>query len=182
MLPSYEEVPYIITHERGGTYTVTDSSRKAAFLDIAVVDEAGHEVPFTSEPLAPGKVRVTVDAKPGLVFFGVSDDKGGLFEAGISVPYSDEYKPAAPNAALMTKIAERTGGKVLEEPTEAFRNHPFKSGEKIRIAEWLILASMILFFIDITLRRFGMFKGFTKKHVVREQVVQGDIDSRREYF
>ena len=95
LLPSYEEVPYIITHERGGTYTVTDSSRKAAFLDIAVVDEAGKEVPFTSEPLAPGKVRVTVDAKPGLVFFGVSDDKGGLFEAGISVPYSDEYKPAS---------------------------------------------------------------------------------------
>ena len=170
LLPSYEEVPYIISHERGGTYTVTDSSRKAAFLDIAVVDEAGQEVPFTSEPLAPGKVRVTVDAKPGLVFFGVSDDKGGLFEAGISVPYSDEYKPAVPNVALMTKIAERTGGKVLEEPTEAFRNHPFKSGEKIRIAEWLILASMILFFIDITLRRFGMFKGLTKKRLVSEQV------------
>ena len=55
----------------------------------------GQEVPFISEPLAPGKVRVTVDAKPGLVFFGVSDDKGGLFEAGVSVPYSDEYKPAA---------------------------------------------------------------------------------------
>ena len=172
LLPSYEEVPYIITHERGGTYTVTDSSRKAAFLDIAVVDEAGQEVPFTSEPLAPGKVRVTVDAKPGLVFFGVSDDKGGLFEAGLSVPYSDEYKPAAPDVSLMSKIAERTGGKVLEEPTEVFRNHPFKSGEKIRIAEWLILAAMILFFIDITLRRFGMFKGFVKKRVVREKVVQ----------
>lgn len=172
LLPSYEEVPYIITHERGGTYTVTDSSRKAAFLDIAVVDEAGQEVPFTSEPLAPGKVRVTVDAKPGLVFFGVSDDKGGLFEAGLSVPYSDEYKPAVPNAALMTKIAERTGGKVLEEPTEAFRDHPFKSGEKIRIAEWLILVAMILFFIDITLRRFGMFKGLTKKRLVREPVVK----------
>ena len=172
LLPSYEEVPYIITHERGGTYTVTDSSRKAAFLDIAVVDEAGQEVPFTTEPLAPGKVRVTVDAKPGLVFFGVSDDKGGLFEAGISVPYSDEYKPAAPNAALMTKIAERAGGKVLEEPKEAFRNHPFKSGEKIQIAEWLILAAMILFFIDITLRRFGMFKGLTKKRLVREPVVK----------
>ena len=72
----------------------------------------------------------------------------------------------------MTKIAERTGGKVLEAPTEAFRDHPFKSGEKIRIAEWLILASMILFFIDITLRRFGMFKGLTKKRLVREQVVK----------
>ncbi len=171
LLPSYEEVPYIITHERGGTYTVTDSSRKAAFLDIAIVDEQGQEVPFTSEPLAPGKVRVTVDAKPGLVFFGVSDDKGALFEAGVSVPYSDEYKPAAPDVALMSKIAERTGGKVLEDPTEAFRYQSFKSGDKMPIAEWLILAAMILFFLDITLRRFGMFKGFGTKRI-REPIVE----------
>ena len=34
------------------------------------------------------------------------------------------------------------------------------------------LASMILFFIDITLRRFGMFKGLTKKRLVREPVVE----------
>ena len=100
LLPSYEEVPYLITHERGGTYTVTDSSRKAAFLDIAIVDEKGQEVPFIAEPLAPGKVRVTVDAKPGLVFFGVSDDKGGLFEAGVSVPYSDEYKPTRTESGI----------------------------------------------------------------------------------
>ncbi|WP_342512757.1 VWA domain-containing protein [Sporosarcina sp. FSL K6-1522] len=177
LLPSYEEVPYLITHERGGVYTVTDSSRKAAFLDIAIVDEQGQEVPFVSEPLAPGKVRVTVDAKSGLVFFGVSDDKGGLFEAGVSVPYSDEYKPAAPNTALMTKIAERTGGKVLEEPREAFRDHPFKSGEKKLIADWLILTAMILFFIDITLRRFGMFKGFGTKRI-REPVVEESTAAR----
>jgi Ca-activated chloride channel homolog len=171
LLPSYEEVPYIITHERGGSYTVTDSSRKAAFLDIAVVDEDGQDVPFLSEPLAPGKMRITLDAKPGLVFFGVTDDKGGLFEAGISVPYSEEYKPAAPDKALMSKIAERTGGKVLESPEEAFRNHPYKSGEKVLIAEWLILIAMVLFFIDITLRRFGMFRGIGKKRV-KEQVVE----------
>ena len=165
LLPSYEEVPYIITHERGGTYTVTDSSRQAAFLDIAIVDEDGKEVSFTSEPLAPGKIRVTVDAKPGLVFFGVSDDKGGFFEAGISVPYSDEYKPAAQMLSLLKKIADQTGGIVLENPADVFRSHPFKSGEKRSIAQWLILSAMILFFIDITLRRFGMFKGFGMKQV-----------------
>ena len=163
LLPSYEEVPYLITHERGGTYTVTDSSRKAAFLDIAIVDEKGQEVPFIAEPLAPGKMRVTVDAKPGLVFFGIADDKGGLFEAGVSVPYSDEYKPTPPNQALMTKLAERTGGKVLENPEEAFRDHPYQGGEKTLIAEWLIGVAMLLFFIDITLRRFGMLQGLGRK-------------------
>lgn len=165
LLPSYADVPYLITHERGGTYTVTDSSRKAAFLDIAVVDEAGQEVSFKTEPLAPGKVRVTVDAKPGLVFFSVVDDQGGLFEAGVSVPYSDEYKPTAPNQALLSEIAQRTGGKVLESTEEVFREQPYQSDEKLPISQWLLLAAMLLFFIDITLRRFGMFKGFGGKRV-----------------
>lgn len=171
LLPSYEEVPYIITHDRGGTYTITDSSQNAAFLDIAVVDEKGQEVAFTSEPLAPGKVRVTVDAKPGLVFFGVSDDKGGLFEAGISVPYSDEYKPASANTRLMEKIASQTGGGVLKEPADAFRSHPFKSEEKKSIVSLLVVSAMILFFLDITLRRFGMLKGFGMKKI-REPVIE----------
>ena len=114
-------------------------------------------MPFQSEPLAPGKVRVTLESDPGLVFFSVSDDKGGLFEAGVSVPYSLEYKPMEPNITLMEKIAERTGGEQLEDPEQAFRPHPFKSGDRKPIADWLVLTAMILFFIDITLRRFGMF-------------------------
>jgi len=54
---------------------------------------------------------------------------------------------------------------------EAFRPQLFQSGEKKPIAEWLILTAMILFFIDITLRRFGMFKGFGTKRI-REVVVE----------
>ncbi|MHA6258545.1 VWA domain-containing protein [Sporosarcina sp. CAU 1771] len=171
MLPSYKDVPYLITHDRGGTYTITDSSGSAAFLDVAIVDEKGNEVAYTSEPLAPGKVRVTVDANPGLVFFGVSDDKGGLFEAGISVPYSDEYKPSAPNVRLMEKIAEETGGQFLSEPEEVFRSHSYKSEEKKSIVSLLVVLAMILFFIDITLRRFGMLKGFGLKKV-REPLLE----------
>ena len=163
LLPSYEDVPYLINHERGGTYTITDSSRKSAFLEVAIVDEHGQDVPFQSEPLAPGKVRVTLDSDPGLVFFSVSDDKGGLFEAGVSVPYSLEYKPAEPNVALLEKISERTGGEYLEDPAQVFRSHPYKSGDRKPIAEGLILAAMILFFIDITLRRFGMFSSLLNR-------------------
>lgn len=158
LLPNYEAVPYVITHERGGTYTIADSTRKAAFLEVTVVDENGQEVPFTSEPLAPGKLRVTVDAKPGLVFFSVTDGKGGLSEAGVSIPYSDEYKLAAPNIVTMQRIADRTGGELLEHPSEAFRSLPTVSNEKRSITHWLVLTAMILFFLDITLRRFGFFK------------------------
>ena len=146
-------------------------------MDIAIVDEEGAEIPFTSEPLAPGKMRVTLDAEPGLVFFGVTDDKGGFFEAGISVPYSDEYKRSAPNVALLTEISEATGGKVLEERSDAFRPHPYKSGERMSVVQWLILASMILFFLDITLRRFGMFKGFGVKLIPEKVEVKNSREA-----
>ena len=170
LLPSYEDVPYIISHEHGGTYTVTDSSRSAAFLDVSIIDERGVEVPFTSEPLAPGKMRVTVDANPGLVFFGVTDDKGGYFEAGISVPYNEEYKRIPPDVKLLEKIADSTGGIMLDDPTDAFRSHSYKSEEKKLIAQGLILTAMILFFLDITLRRFGFFKGFGARRIVADNV------------
>ncbi|MBB4824096.1 Mg-chelatase subunit ChlD [Sporosarcina luteola] len=160
LLPSYEDVPYMITHEQGGTYTVTDTSQKAAFLDIAVVNEKGEELPITSEPLAPGKTRITLDAKPGLVFFGVTDDRGGLFEAGVSVPYSKEYRPADPDEKLLQAISEKTGGKALvEKPEDVFRPHPYKSGNRLPISDYLLLSAMLLFFLDITLRRFGLIQG-----------------------
>lgn len=174
LLPSYDEVPYIITHERGGTYTITDTSRQAAFIDVAIVDEEGSVVPFQSEPIAPGKMRVTVDANPGLVFFAVSDDKGGLYEAGVSVPYSDEYKTEKPNQALLAKIAEQSGGSVLQDPSEAFRKMSATSAKRTPIAQWLILFAMLLFFIDITLRRFGMFKGFIYKKTAIEKQSNSD--------
>ncbi|KXH79832.1 VWA domain-containing protein [Sporosarcina sp. HYO08] len=181
VLPNYEVVPYVIKHERGGTFTITDSTRKAAFLEVAVVNENGQEVPFTSEPLAPGKLRVTVDAKPGLVFFSVSDDKGGLSEAGVSIPYSEEYKLKAPNINVMEKIADRTGGELLENPSEAFRSLPAVSSEKRPITNWLVLTAMILFFLDITLRRFGFFKtslGNREHPVVQEEptVAEGHLE------
>ncbi|QTD42474.1 VWA domain-containing protein [Sporosarcina sp. Te-1] len=171
LLPSYEDVPYMITHEQGGTYTVTDTSQKAAFLDIAVVNEKGEELPITSEPLAPGKTRITLDSNPGLVFFGVTDDRGGLFEAGVSVPYSEEYRPAEPNERLLQAISEKTGGEPLvENPEEVFRPHPFKSGNRLPITDYLLLAAMLLFFIDITLRRFGLIQGKTMKKRERKPV------------
>ncbi|GKV55748.1 chloride channel protein [Sporosarcina sp. NCCP-2222] len=172
LLPSYEDVPYMITHDGGGTYTVTDSSRKAAFLDIDVVNEKGEEIPVTTEPLAPGKTRVTLESKPGLVFFGVTDDRGGLFEAGVSVPYSEEFKPGEPNTKLLQAIAEKTGGQpLMDNPAEVFRQHPFKSGNRLPIGNYLLLAAMLLFFIDITIRRFGLIEGKPMKKRETESFV-----------
>ncbi|MDN7241407.1 VWA domain-containing protein [Planococcus sp. N028] len=156
LLPSFEEVPFSVTKKAQGVYSVEDPSQSSAILDIAVVDEEGKELPVQSQPTAPGKVDVMLDADPGLVFFSISNENGAAYRTGLAIPYGDEYRTDKPNSAMLTTLAERTGGKVVESLNEAFRNIPYESGTKQPIQQSLLLAAMILFFIDITLRRFGL--------------------------
>ena len=155
LLPVYSEVPFTIQKASDGSYTVTDPSGKSSFIEVAAVNEKGEELPVTSEPLAPGKSRVTIESEPGLVFFRVSNEQDAVYQAGISVPYSEEYKVQKPNTSKLEMIASRTGGKILTEASEVFRPIDLKSSEKQSIRQMLILAAILLFFIDITIRRFG---------------------------
>ncbi|MFJ8261708.1 VWA domain-containing protein [Rummeliibacillus sp. NPDC094406] len=155
ILPSYDEVPYTISQQSDGSYLVTDATKHSAFMDIAVVDDNGEKVEITEEAVAPGKTKVYIDHKPGLVYFSITNEDDGMYKAGVTIPYSKEYQLQQPNSELLKQIADTTGGKVLKEPSEAFRKLPKGSFEQQNITTWFLLIAMILFFIDITLRRFG---------------------------
>lgn len=155
LLPSFNEVPFDIRRSDDGSYIIQDPSGNSSFLDVAVVNERGEEIEVMTEPLAPGKTRVTMDTDPGLVFFRVANETDEVFQAGVSVPYSDEYRLQKPDESLLSQISERTGGQVLTEPSEAFRDIAFSSAERQSIVKALMLAALVLFFLDITLRRFG---------------------------
>lgn len=183
LLPSYSEVPFTIQKASDGSYTVTDPSGKSSFLEVAAVNEKGEELPVSSEALAPGKARVTVESDPGLVFFRVSNEQDAVYQAGISIPYSEEYKVQKPNFNLLEMIASRTGGKVLEEASEVFRPIDMKSSEKQSIQQMLILAAILLFFIDITIRRFGFrqllgtfINGKRKKQTISATTVNSNVE------
>ncbi|WP_255472884.1 VWA domain-containing protein [Planomicrobium sp. CPCC 101079] len=156
LLPAFEEVPFSVTKKAQGVYTVEDPSHLSAILDVTVVDEKGEELPIQIQPIAPGKVEVMLDAEPGLVFFSISNETGAAYKTGLTVPYGDEYRIDEPNMAMLTTIAERTGGTLVDSLEGAFRDIPYESGTKEPIRQQLLLAAMILFFMDITLRRFGL--------------------------
>ncbi|WP_245894550.1 VWA domain-containing protein [Planomicrobium soli] len=156
LLPSFEEVPFAVTKKAQGVYTVEDPSHSSAILDITVINEKGEELPVQTEPTTPGKAEVLLDAEPGLVFFSIANEDGATYKTGLTVPYGEEYNIVEPNITMLTTLAERTGGTVLSSLDGAFRDIPFESGTKQSIQQSLILAAMILFFIDITLRRFGI--------------------------
>lgn len=156
MLPSYNEIAYDIRADSNNSFIITDPNNQAAFLNIAVVNESGEELKTQIEPISASKVKVVVDAgDPGIVFFRLSKDDESIYQAGLTIPYSAEYKLQPPNEQLLTYIAEKTGGELIEEPKDIFREFEKRGAERQSIATWLVLASMILFFIDITLRRFG---------------------------
>ncbi|SOC44917.1 VWA domain-containing protein [Ureibacillus acetophenoni] len=180
MLPSYNDVAYDIRQDAEGAFVVTDPTNKAAFLDIAVVNEKGEELEIQSEVLSTSKVRVMAESDPGLVFFRITQNDGtdAIYQAGLTIPYSAEYELKPPNEMLLNEIAERTGGEILslEDSSKVFRDFSIKGNERQSITIWLVLASMLLFFIDITLRRFGWSflktTSKTKKSTDNKQVVE----------
>ena len=165
ILPTYNDVGYDIRMEGSGSYIITDPTNEAAFLDVAVVSETGEELEIQLEPISAGKLRVVAEPAPGLVFFRITNEEETLYQAGVNVPYSEEYDMKPANEALLKSIASRADGEVLESPEEVFRPFTQKGMERQSITHWLVLAGMILFFIDITFRRFGWSFGVQKSKV-----------------
>lgn len=170
MLPSYNDVAYDVRLESDGSFMITDPTNEAAFLDIVAVNEAGEELETQLETISASQVRAVVQAEPGLIFFRIADEDQAIYQAGISVPYSAEYELRPVNDKLVEELTKQTGGSVLKEPKEVFREFTKKGADRQNIATWLILAGMLLFFIDITIRRFGW--GFFTKSKRKEQPVE----------
>ncbi|REB10159.1 VWA domain-containing protein [Sporosarcina sp. BI001-red] len=163
ILPSYSSAPYVLTQSAGGKFTITDTSGEAAFLEVSAVTESGEEIDVMEDQTSPGKTNISLEAAPGLVYISVTDDQNRLFETGVTIPYGEEYRPKEPNEDLLAAIAKETGGRVLNNPKEAFRSLPYRGEERRSITTWLLLGSLLLFFADITLRRFSRFAPVVRK-------------------
>jgi len=170
MLPSYNDVAYDVRLESDGSFVITDPTNEAAFLDIVAVNEAGEELETQLEAISASQIRAVVQAEPGLIFFRIADEEQAIYQAGLSVPYSAEYELRPVNDKLVKELTKQTGGSVLKEPSEVFREFTKKGAERQNIATWLLLAGMLLFFIDITIRRFGW--GFLTRSKKKEQRVE----------
>ena len=108
-------------------------------------------------------MRVTLDADPGLSSSVFQMIRAGCLKLVFQFLIVWSINQLNPNVALLDKIAERTGGEVLEDPTEVFRSHPFKSGEKKADCRGAYSGSN-----DFVLHRYyfaairHVFKGFTQ--------------------
>ena len=88
------------------------------------------------------------------MFFSVDNGTGDIFRLGKTIPYSEEYKQQPVDIKRLEHMAHETSGQVLTAPKQAFRKLAQKSEATQRITVPLVVVAMLLFFMDITLRRF----------------------------
>ena len=175
LLPSFTEVPFMITRKQQGVYTVEDPSQSSAILKVTVINDKGEEIPVQTEPVSPGVVDVHLDEQPGLVFFSVSNETGAAYKTGLTIPYGEEYRSKPANLQLLSAIAERSGGQILDTLDGAYREIPYNSTSMANIRIPLLLLAMLLFFADITIRRFGLkLPTFPKRTNAKEANVSND--------
>ena len=102
---------------------------------------------------------------------------------GANVPYSDEYQMLGVDTALLDRLASQTGGRVITGPDDTqalddlLRREPGVAAAGDAAWQYLLLAALLLFFVDIVVRRIAIPEGFA----ARLSVLFSSLRARRRY-
>ncbi len=121
--------------------------------------------PLALQQTGPGRGRAEFQAnEPGswVVNLLYDDPEGGKrsIQAGVSIPYSQEYRTVKDNAPLLLELADRTGGRELpSDPSQA--NLFERSGLEVPLSMtdlWTLLAviSAVMLLLDVATRRLAI--------------------------
>jgi uncharacterized membrane protein len=130
-------------------------------LQAAVVSPKGTRTTVRLEQTGPGHYEVRFPTREiGAYLLNLMDLKDGQLRGsqvvGASVNYSPEFIDTQPNVNLLQRIADSSGGKLLD-PTvpelNPYRHDRLKTFQPRDLWEWLLKFAIILFTLDIGVRR-----------------------------
>ncbi len=151
-----------VEHAAGGTALIVDAFTPAGEpVDGLAVRArvAGPSVPadpITVLQAAPGRYEAALPLGRAGTYTVTVSARGGGFAAvrttGLVIPYSPEIRVLTADRGTLLRIAEATGGKVIEDPRDAMV--PLRTGGRTADA-WppLAAAALALFVGEIVLRR-----------------------------
>ncbi len=158
-----------------------------------VVSPSGESFETRLNPVAPGQYSGTFDIKEDGVYMvsGKQELNGELVNAvkqGYAVQYSPEYK--INNSDNLEKLVAGVGGKVITQPGEVYTGDlEYKRGQR-ELTSYLISIFLILFMLDIALRRLSLNKnklqqvletaGGKVRAIVRKPVKNGNDSGNNE--
>jgi Ca-activated chloride channel homolog len=163
-LPQYETEPYRVSLDKkeGSTIVSLEAVNGRGHtlpLETAVVSENGEQIATNTKLVAPGKYELSIPDSSGMYFLNVkqTDETGNVhvYQTGFTVPYSKEYILKGANKDLLKELVSMTGGKELSAEKDSFRPTVSQNYFKQPVSQWLILLAFLLFFVEITIRRFG---------------------------
>ncbi|PZD96235.1 hypothetical protein DNH61_08490 [Paenibacillus sambharensis] len=181
--PQFTSDPYQISAQQSGQDTMLEFQATGASdstipsISSVITDELGSRLVVEPLPAGGGSYTATLPAAaPGVYMAQIrehtedtvagspdDDDKAQEFESAVTtgfvVPYSPEYKLTPEDGiARLKQLAELTGGRVLaaDRPEEAFGIPAESSREWLDISRLLLLASLILWLLDIAVRRLSL--------------------------
>lgn len=141
--------------DAGGNY------RNFLSLRAVVVSPRGERETVQLEQSGPGRYEARFPTRDvGAYLINLMEMRGGQLAGsqvlGASVNYSPEFNDSGPNMNLLTRIAETTGGRVLDlnNPAEnPFLHDRVKTRQPRDLWEWMLRLAILLFPIDVGLRR-----------------------------
>lgn len=132
-------------------------------LQTAIVGPKGERQFVRLEQTGPGHYEAHFPTRDvGAYLLNIMDVKDGKVRAtqpvGASVSYSPEFNVTDPNIHLLQRVAEESGGKVLEMQPGAPGNNPFlhdrkKTFQPHDLWEALLALAILLFPLDVGVRR-----------------------------
>ncbi|WP_186580617.1 VWA domain-containing protein [Aquibacillus kalidii] len=169
--PQYESEPYQLNQTLEGNQVklnVTSPDQGLSKLNASLVNEKGSTVDLQLQQKAPGEFEgVFTSEEPGVYFLQLTETEQdkvvGSFKTGLVVPYSQEYTFQPTNKELLRQIAEAGGGTVLSDLDHAFSERGIEPHyEKQDVFFWLLVASLLLFLLDVAVRRFRIDFSFIR--------------------
>jgi Ca-activated chloride channel family protein len=124
-----------------------DSSKPAPDNPLRQTGPGTYEAWFDAAQICTYLVNVTRDI-PG--------KPSEMTVTGLVVPYSPEYKDLAANDFLMTQLAQAGGGVAATNPSQAFGGNRPGVFSALELYEKLLLLAMLLFPIDVAVRRLAL--------------------------
>lgn len=118
----------------------------------------GQETPPTqrvADEVGPGRYEAKFDPPDsGELLIQVAIEGDGKAHPNSYNPgYPAEYLTSGTDLEFLTKLAEAGGGRVLAKPAETFRRPDHPQKERLELSAWLLGMAIILFPLDIYLRR-----------------------------
>ncbi|TAL03184.1 MAG: hypothetical protein EPO07_06560, partial [Verrucomicrobia bacterium] len=132
------------------------------FLDLRanVVGPKGERQSVRLEQTGPGHYEVKFPTKEvGAYLVNLMQMENGEAVAGqvvgASVNYSPEFAEHEPNLNLLRRLAETGGGKILDPSStdNPFTHDRMKTSQPKNLWEWLLKLAIILFVLDVGVRR-----------------------------